>query len=119
MRIELAVDVMEYFARANPVARRQNRFSIEGVAVDAFDCLRSHEERILTVIDTILSVSAARGDVGDVLDEFDAPIPGNHPNLGLLAAGPHFHENPIVPRCRFTLASSSATLSAICGTGVS
>src|SRR5712692_8137360 len=118
MSIESAVDVMEYLACANPVACGENCFSIEGIAVDAFNCLRAHEKGILTVIETILSVSATRSDVGEVLDEFEAPILRDHPHLALLVARPHFHENPIRSRWRFTFASNSTTRPTICGSGV-
>ena len=59
-------------------------------------------------------IDNSRTDVEQTL-----PILRDHPHLGLLVAGLHFHENPIFSRWRFTLASSSATRLTICGSGVS
>ena len=46
------------------------------------------------------------------------PLLRNHPHLGLLVAGLHFHAAPIFLRCSSTRAASVATSPVSCGSGV-
>lgn len=74
MDVKLSIDVVEYLACSNAVARCEHRLTIKRVSVDALDGLRTHKKWIQPVFNVILSVLTAGRDVGQVLNEVQSPI---------------------------------------------
>ena len=62
VKIELPVDVMKYFSCADSVPSRKHCLAIERETVDSFHGLRANEERIQTILNSILGIPLARGD---------------------------------------------------------
>ena len=59
MCVKSSVDIMKYFSCSYTIASSENSLTFKRIAIDAFNRLRSYEERVQTFINTVLGVSAA------------------------------------------------------------
>lgn len=83
MDVEFSIDIMKYLSCSDAISCRKNSLFFKRVAVYSLNILRANKERVSASSYTVLGVSAAGSDRGNILDIYGLPICRNKTSFRL------------------------------------